>query len=170
MTKKSLTLAICMGLALSLAAGLVTKNAAYAQQEIKAGPLQLSPADIVVTVTAYDQETGKVIADGSSNPYSGGAPSNNIKFTVSNKGGQKAENFTFKMVVRRDGLKIYDPPAEKLTLNPGETKTFPMVKVNLPGTSNQVEASILGDIGNFVKESNETNNKASVSYKASVVH
>jgi hypothetical protein len=51
-----------------------------------------------------------------------------------------------------NGTKVFDPAAERPTLNANEVKVFPVEKIYFSGTSNTVEARRLADIGNFVKE------------------
>jgi len=135
------------------------------------GTLTVAP-DIEVKIEMFeDQACTKPIANGANLSYSGGAPAAYVRFTMRNKvSNVKAENFTYKRVIERNGVKVFDPPAEKITLNGGETKTFPVQQVYFSGTSNTVEARILADIGNLVQELNETNNLAKYTVKASVVH
>ena len=93
-----------------------------------------------------------------------------MRFTLREKAGVIASNFTYKRVIERNGVKVFDPPAEKMTLTAKQVKVVPIEKVYFSGTSNTVEARILADIGNFVPELNETNNLAKYTVKASVVH
>ncbi|MFN0121727.1 MAG: CARDB domain-containing protein [Blastocatellia bacterium] len=168
-------------IALSLSLSLITVIGAFAQQQqgptaIAQGTVVANPnlqvaADLEVKIEVFEESNGaKPIPQGASLPYSGGAPSSYVRFTIKNKGAAKAENFTYKMVVNRDGIKVHDPAAAQITLNPGESKVFPLVKVGLPGTTNEMEAKVLADIGNFVKETNEQNNSMTFKWKASVVH
>ena len=164
-------------IAFALCVTLAASVAAYAQGNgngvvaPKPGTLTVAP-DIEVKIEMFeDQACTKVIPNGANLSFSGGAPAAYVHFTMRNKvNGVKAENFTYKRVIERDGVKVVDPPAEKITLNGGETKTFPVERVYFSGTSNTVEARILADIGNFVKELSETNNSAKYTVKASVVH
>jgi hypothetical protein len=161
-------------IAFALCVTLLASSATYAQGNgtISAKPLTLTAApDIEVKIEMFeDKACTKPIANGANLSYSGGAPAAFVRFTMRNKVGIKAENFTYKRVIERDGVKVFDPAAEKISLNGNEVKTFPVEMVYFSGTSNTVEARILADIGNFVKELNETNNSAKYTVKASVVH
>jgi subtilase family serine protease len=85
------------------------------------------------------------------------------RFTVSNKGLAKADKFTFKAVVYQNVAKTADTAAETITLEPNQSRTLPMIKVNTLGRSEQIRARMITDIGNFVKEANEANNKMEMS-------
>jgi len=74
------------------------------------------------------------------------------------------------MAIRHNNVKVYDPPAAQMTLDGGESKSFPLVMVDLRGSRNEVKASILADIGNFIKESNESNNSAEFTIKGECPH
>lgn len=138
-------------------------------QAPKPGTLQLTP-DLEVTIEAFENAnaTGK-INNGGTTVYSGGAPKNYVRFTIKNKGSVKAENFTYKMVVKCNGVKVFDPAATQLSLNAGESKTFPIVPVNLAGITNNVEADILANIMKLMKEDNMSNNKAEFKFTGKVV-
>jgi subtilase family serine protease len=82
-----------------------------------------------------------------------------VNFTITNKSTAPSGNFTYKMVIRNNGAKVYDPPAAQMSLGPAESKKFGPVNVDLSST-NKIEASILADIGNLIKEKDEANNKA----------
>jgi hypothetical protein len=116
--------------------------------------------DIEVSITAFSDAAG-------TQPVSNGGSLGNcgrawFRFTIKNKGFATAKNFYYKMVVRKNDVKIYNPPAAQMTLNGGQSKSF---FVETPGgfipPSYELKALILGDIANFVNESNEANNKAS---------
>lgn len=170
MNMKKLTM-----IAFALCVTLLASAGAYAQGtatiSAKPGTLTVAP-DIEVKIEMFeDAACTKVIPNGANLSFSGGAPAAYVRFTMRNKvNGVKAENFTYKRVIERDGVKVVDPPAEKITLNGGETKVFAVERVYFSGTSNTVEARMLADIGNFVKELDETNNSAKYTVKASVVH
>jgi len=152
--RKSLKLVLSLAMALSLLPGNSTlPGRAFAQTSLP---------DVRATIEAFDDQslTG-VIPNGSSSPR----PARSyVRFTVKNIGTAEAKNFTFKAVVRLNGAKVFDPPAETISLIPGRSKTFVATIIhNTPG-SKTVEAKLLADIGNFVKESNETNNLAEYKY------
>lgn len=138
-------------------------------QTPKPGTYQITP-DLEVTIEAFENAngTGK-INNGGTTVYSGGGPKNYVRFTIKNKGAVKAENFTYKMVVRCNGNKVYDPPATQLSLNAGETKVFPLVPVTLAGITNNVEADMLANIMRLMKEDNMANNKAEFKFTGKVV-
>lgn len=128
--------------------------------------LQVAP-DIEVEVAAFPQQSAGLftrIQNGSSQT---GLTSSWVRFTIRNKSVTPTGNFTYKMVARDGQNKLYDPPAAQLSLNGKEEKVFPLVKLNHDGKSFAISASILADIGNFVKESNESNNKHEVKYTGS---
>jgi hypothetical protein len=126
--------------------------------------------DLACSITASENKNGtQPIPNGGSISYGGGNPSNWVRFKVENKGGANAKNFVLKMVVRRDGVKIYDPPAETLSLDVGASKTYPPVQINLPGITNKIEASVIVNIGGFVKETVWNNNKCTFTFKTTVV-
>ena len=161
-------------LAFALCVTLLASTAAFAQSagQISANPGTLTVApDIEVKIEMFeDKACTKPIANGASLSYSGGAPAAFVRFTLRNNVGVKTDSFTFKRVIERNGVKVFDPAASQLALNANEVKVFPAEMVYFSGTSNTVEARILADIGNFIKEKNESNNIAKYTVKASVVH
>ncbi|MFN7927814.1 MAG: hypothetical protein U0Y68_07685 [Blastocatellia bacterium] len=168
MTTKKITTFILTTL-FTLSAVLALSAQPQAVKPVKPGTLEITP-DLEVTIEAFENAngTGK-ISNGGTTVYSGGAPKNYVRFTIKNKGSVKAENFTYKMVVRCNGNKVYDPPAEKLSLNAGESKSFPLVPVTLAGITNNVEADILANIMRLMKEENMANNKAEFKFTGKVV-
>ena len=161
-------------LAFTLCVTLMASTAAFAQRtgQITANPGTLTVAqDVEVKIEMFeDKNCTKPIPNGANLSYSGGAPAAFVRFTLRNNVGVKTDSFTFKRVIERDGVKVFDPAASQLSLNAHEVKVFPAEMVYFSGTSNTVEARILADIGNFIKETNETNNSAKYTVKASVVH
>jgi subtilase family serine protease len=93
-----------------------------------------------------------------------------VRMTIKNKGAAAAENFVFKGVIDVDGNKVYNPDAAKLTIPANQSKQIAVVKVPLGGTTDVVTAKLLADIGNFIKESNESNNIASVKFTSQTAH
>ncbi len=159
--------------AFALFVTMLASSAAFAQGgTISTKPVSLTLApDIEVQIEMFEDQLGqKPIPNGANLSYSGGAPAAYVRFTLREKAGVVASNFTYKRVIERNGVKVFDPPAEKMTLTAKQVKVFPIEKVYFSGTSNTVEARILADIGNFVPETNETNNLAKYTVKASVVH
>ena len=126
--------------------------------------------DVTVKIQACeDAACTKPISQGATIPYSGGAPKNFIRFTVINLTGAYANNFTYKFVVRNNGVKVFDPPAAPLTLGPnGQWSTT--ATINLPSNTNSIEAKGLVNVGGFMQELPTNNNSASFTYTASVVH
>jgi hypothetical protein len=127
-------------------------------------------ADLAVQVHATKDPppATSYIQNGETLSYSGGAPSNWVRFEISNK-GKVAGKFTYKLVIRNNGVTVLDPPAKEYSLYPGASLKLGPIEVKLPATTNKIEASILADIGNLVKESNETNNHATLAYTAKVL-
>jgi len=164
--KKMTVTALALGLSVL---NLSAVSSAYGGNVPSAPRLAPLP-ELAVGVTAYeDQGLTQGILQGGSISYSGGAPMNYVKFVIINHGPDIAQNFTYKLVVRNNGIKVYDPPAAQLTLKSGEHKTF-VAAINLPYNTNSIEAKALVNIGGFMQESNTANNAAQFSYTAKVVH
>jgi hypothetical protein len=161
MKSKFFTLMIAATLALTCILG-----AASAQNISTGGVKTLMPPDIEVMVEAFDAQ-GKSIKNGN---YIGDDTGSSVRFTIKNNSNTPTGNFTYKMVATNGTTKIYDPPAAQLSLNAKEVKVFPMVKLSHALKHNDIAARILADIGNFVKESNESNNKAEINYKGAVAY
>ena len=162
-------------IAFALVATSIATSAAFAQAggtPVTPVPVpRLAPPDISVKIEMFEDAAGqKPIPNGANLSYTGGAPAAFVRFTLSNSNSQNTGNFTYKRVIYRNGVKVIDPPAATISLAKGEVKVFPMEQVYFSGTSNTVEAKILADIGNLVKETIETNNSATYTVKASVVH
>ncbi len=122
----------------------------------------LAGVDLETMVQAFeDQEGLKPIAGGST---VSGQPFIWVRFTVKNNGLENAGKFTSKAVVYHNGIKITDPVAETMTLNALQSRTLPMVRINTAGRSGPISAVLVADLGNFVKETNESNNKAETSF------
>lgn len=118
--------------------------------------------DLEVKVQAFeDQEGLKPIADGSTVP---GQPYVWLRFTVKNNGLENADKFTSKVVVYHNGIKMTDPMAETMTLDALQSRTLPMVRLNTAGRVGRINVVLLADIGNFVRETNESNNKIEMSF------
>ena len=167
MNFKKMMLAMAAGMMLMTSAAMAQDRATISP---KPGTLTVAP-DIEVKIEMFeDKACTKPIANGANLSYSGGAPAAFVRFTLRNNVNVKTESFTYKRVIERDGVKVFDPAAEKMSLGGKETKVFPVEQVYFSGTSNTVEARILADIGNLVKETNEANNSAKYTVKASVVH
>ena len=78
--------------------------------------------------------------------------------------------FMWKGVVYRDGQKVQpDPPAAWITLKAGELRKVGTQQVAFGYPSSQIEARMLVDIGNFIDETNESNNKANLKFTGSVI-
>jgi len=162
-------------IAFALVATSIATSAAFAQ--VSGPPVspipnpRLAPPDISVKIEMFEDAAGtKPIPNGSNLSYSGGAPAAFVRFTLSNSNSVATGNFTYKRVIYRNGVKVFDPPAATISLAKNGVMVFPMEKVYFNGNSNTVEAKILADIGNLVKETNETNNSATYTVSASVVH
>lgn len=93
-----------------------------------------------------------------------------VRLTIKNKGAVAADNFTFKGVIDVDGNKVYDPAAAKMSIPANQSKQLGVVKVPLGGITDVVTAKLLADIGNFVKETNETNNSATFKFTSQTAH
>jgi hypothetical protein len=123
--------------------------------------------DLTCSITASEHKDGSnPIQNGSNVEYNG---SSWIHFRVTNKGNVKATNFLVKMVVEWGGTKVYDPPAEKVTLGPGAAKDYPPVPVKPSVGGTPVEARMLVNVGYLVKESDEKNNSCTFKFRAKLV-
>ena len=169
---KLMNFALTMGLTM----GALTVGTALAQrpETIKAAPVTSLnvTADLEVKIEAFeDAACTKPISNGGVTVYSGGGPANYVRLSVKNKGAVKAENFPLAYAVRRSGVDVYKTPEVlKLSLNPNETKVFPVVKVQLVGTTNDVAASIIANQMKMMPEANMTNNTAKFNFTGKVVH
>src|SRR5262249_46599542 len=153
----------------ALAIALSALNMTSFGQVRSTSQFTLAP-DVTVKIEAFeDAACTKSIPQGSSIPYSGGAPKNFIKFTIINLTSVPANNFTYKLVVRNNGLKVYDPPAAQLSLGAKGVQTF-VAAINLPSNTNSIEAKALVNIGGFMQELPTANNAGSFTYTAKVAH
>lgn len=119
--------------------------------------------DLEVTVQAFEDEFGqKPIANGST-VFEKAAIW--MSFMVKNKGVGNAGKFTFKAVVYQNGARTAAPAAETITLGPYQSRALPMVRINTSGRREQISARMIADIGNFIKETNEANNKMEMSFR-----
>lgn len=118
--------------------------------------------DLEVTVQAFEDQAGqKPIANGST-VFDKTAVW--VRFTVRNKGFVKADRFVYKAMVYQNGTKTADPMAETITLESNQTKTLPMIKLNISSRTEQISARMIADIGDFVKETNELNNRMELNF------
>ncbi len=118
--------------------------------------------DLEVTVQAFeDQEGLKLIPDGSTVT---GQPYVWVRFSIKNNGLDDAGKFTSKAVIYHNGIKMTDPVTETMTIESLQSKTLPMVRLNTAGRAGRINAVLLADLGNFVKETNESNNKIEMSF------
>ena len=126
--------------------------------------------DLRCTIQAYKDAAGmQPVANGQALAWGGGAPKVYIRVIVENGGAKDATNFKNVVSIKRNGSSIFSAN-ETLTLPKGLAKMYPLVAVNLPGTSNQITANISADGTKTVSETNEYNNSCSFSVSASVVH
>jgi hypothetical protein len=170
---KMINFALTMGLTM----GALTVGTALAQkvEGVKMAPINTNLAitpDLEVKIEAFEDEAcTKPISNGGSTVYSGGAPANFVRLSVKNKGAVKAENFPLTYAVRRSGVDVFKTPELlKLTLNPNESKVFPVVKVQLVGVTNEVTASIVANMMKIMPEANMNNNNAKFKFTGKVVH
>ena len=126
--------------------------------------------DLVVGIEAAEnQDRSMPISNGANLAYSGGGPANWFWFTIRNQGITAANNFTYKMIVEDNGIKIYDPPVGKLTLaGNGGSQEFGPVRLNL-FNRNTIKVVIVANYGGVVKELTMSNNVATLEYTAEVV-
>jgi subtilase family serine protease len=123
----------------------------------------VAASDLEVTVQAFEDEFGqRPIANGST-AFDKSAVW--MSFTVKNKGLGNAGKFTFKAMIYQNGGRTAAPAAETITLESHQSRTLPMVRINTLGRSEQISARMIADIGNFIKETNEANNKMEMSFR-----
>lgn len=165
--KKFIVGAFMAVMALSAAAFAQSNNPAVYNGPVKVVPNPMVLPDLEVKVEAFeDAACTKAI------------PNNGFMFetlawvrlTIKNKGAAAAENFTYKGVIEVDGNKVYDPAAAKMTIAANQSKQLGVIKVQLGGTTDVVTAKLLADIGNFVKETNESNNSATFKFTSQTAH
>ena len=165
-TKKMTVAAIAI--AMSVSSLIAFGQVQSARPQLAPRPMQLP--DVTVKVEAFeDAACTKSILPGGSISYSGGAPKNFVKFTIINLTTAPANNFTYKLVVRNNGAKVYDPPAAQLSLGSKGVQTF-VAQINLPANTNSIEAKALVNIGGFMQELPTANNAGSFTYTAKVAH
>lgn len=120
-------------------------------------------ADLEAMVQVFEDQDGQ-------KPISDGAKVFNksfvwARFTVANKGLARADRFTLKAVIYLNDVKAADPAAETITLEPHQSRELPMVKINTLGRGEQISARMIADLGNFVRETNEANNKMEMKFQ-----
>lgn len=118
--------------------------------------------DLEVTVQAFEDESGQKPIASDSTVF--GKSFVWVKFSVKNRGLGNADKFTFKAVVYQNGAKTASPAAETVTLESYQSQTLPIMKISTAGRSERITARIIADIGNFVKETDESNNKMEMNF------
>jgi hypothetical protein len=128
-------------LAFTLCVTLLASTAALAQRtgQISANPGTLTVAqDIAVKIEMFeDSACTKPIPNGASLSFSGGAPAAYVRFTLKNNLGVKTDNFTFKRVIERDGVKVFDPAASQIT--PTKRRSFRPRKFIFPARATRLK-------------------------------
>ena len=118
-----------------------------------------------------DAACTKPVPNGANTPSSGGSPSFYVRLSVKNKSTVQAENFKLSYSVRRSGTDIFKTPGLlSLSLNANETKVFPVVQVQLSGTTNEVTAQMAANPMKLMPEDNTSNNVAKINVVGSVAH
>jgi hypothetical protein len=96
-----------------------------------------------------------------------------VRYVVANDSHLPAGPLTVVGSLYRDGVKVQPGgqpnvvPAQQITVQPGQLwqKEFPISEFHIsPGSAIQYEAKLLGDVGGFVKEEDETNNLAKTNF------
>jgi hypothetical protein len=112
--------------------------------------------------------------DGSTIPNGGsifGKPGNNVsvEFRATND-SKESTKFSWKGVVIYHGAKVQpEIPAAWITLKPAETKVVGKQTFALTMPQSDVKSRMLVDIGNFVVETDETNNVASLHFTPTLI-
>jgi hypothetical protein len=120
--------------------------------------------DITCSIEAVGPD-GTPIDDGSSVTYGADEAVVRISFTAANLSSARSGQFWLRPCVRVNEAKAYDPPVEMMNLEPGESWTQEFSSA-VSSPSEAWRASILVDINDFVDESDERNNRASLSFTA----
>jgi hypothetical protein len=133
------------------------------------GPLTYKP-DLRCSIQAFEDAAGmKPVANGQQLAYGGGAPKLYVRVVLENAGKGDAKNFDTSVSIKNGGINAFSA-AETLTIPGGLAKMYPLVPVNLPGTTNKVVAKISADTGSDVSEFNESNNSCTFTSTIAIVH
>lgn len=95
-----------------------------------------------------------------------------VRYSLANDSHQIAGPLTVVGALYRDGVKVQPNgqsnvvPAQQITLQPGQvwSKEHHLSESLGPGVTHLYTASLLGDVGNFVNEEDEKNNRAKITF------
>jgi hypothetical protein len=124
--------------------------------------------DVYAWIKLVDKSTGKAFASGRT--FQGGADVT-VRYVLANDSHKPAGPLTVVGVLRKNGKKIQPAgkpnvvPAQQVTLQPNTVwKAEYEVDDNAGKGLDTFEASMLADVGNFVNEEDESNNKANANF------
>jgi hypothetical protein len=119
--------------------------------------------DLRCWINVVDEDSGKVVPDG----YGVMAPAKlKIRYNVKNDGQAPLGPFWVVGALMKDGVRLQPNPVPAQQINKlpaGKTweADHVMTEASFPVT---YKAYMLGDVGNWIKEDDESNNKASSSF------
>lgn len=94
-----------------------------------------------------------------------------VRYVVANDSHKPAGPLTVTGVLRKNGVKVQPNavPAQQITVQPNQIWKGEYVVSDATTGKDLFEASMLGDIGNWVDEEDEANNKAKATFAVSGV-
>ncbi|XXX78719.1 hypothetical protein WMF30_08075 [Sorangium sp. So ce134] len=124
-------------------------------------------ADVYCWIKVIEEQSGKVVPSGAQVEIPRKAI---VRYVVANDSNKPAGPLTIVGALRRDGVVVQPNgqpnvvPAQQITLQPGQIWKFEYL-VTESSISAKYTASILADVGNFVKEEDERNNKFTTAFE-----
>jgi hypothetical protein len=123
--------------------------------------------DVYCWIKLIDKASGKAYPSGTQ--FSGKADVI-VRYVVANDSHKPAGPFYVVGALRKNGVKIQPGgqpnvvPAQQITVPPNQIWKQEYEVVDDPSGADTYEATMLGDIGNFVAEEDEKNNKATANF------
>jgi hypothetical protein len=123
--------------------------------------------DVYCWIKLIDKNTGKVVEDG--HTFWGGADVV-LRYVVANDSHKTAGPLTVVGTLRKNGVKVQPGgkpnvvPAQQITLQPNQIWKAEYEEIDSSPGDDTFEASMLGDVGNFVNEEDEKNNQATAKF------
>jgi hypothetical protein len=127
--------------------------------------------DLTCKISARRTSQGGPAIVGSEINFSGGSPSVWITVWVGNESPTPTGDFWLGFSIKNNGSRIAGlPGAQRLSLANDLWTYYGPFRVNLPSVTNKIEANAIADVGNFLGESNESNNTCKLVLTATVAH
>ncbi|MGQ0777923.1 MAG: hypothetical protein ACT4NY_26525 [Pseudonocardiales bacterium] len=125
--------------------------------------------DIHVWIKVIEDKSGKTQLDGTA--FSSGQEVT-VRYSIANDSHQTAGPMTVVGVLRRDGVRVQPNgqsnvvPVQQITLQPGRvwSREHHLTEIFYSSGMHLYSASLLGDVGNFVNEEDEQNNRAKMTF------